>query len=121
MPRPIKFIPPIQTTIANVLTPIPVSVSMDPATMGQIDHVDMPLAATEYSYTFPTGTKQFEVKTRTAGKLQLCFSAGQTTTEFFTVPSGASLSESGLKTAAGLTLYFQCSTPNNVLEIKHWI
>jgi hypothetical protein len=84
-------------------------------------NVSMPLAATEYTFTFPSGTKKFSLKTRVTSNLQYTFQSGQSGTTFVTIPPGCNYSEENLSLSTSLSIYFQSNKPSNTLELTLWI
>lgn len=90
------------------------------ATNPTIAHVTMPVSGTEYSYTVPTGAKQFLVKLQSLAVLQLAYVSGQSGTTYITVPRGCFYAESDLTLTAPVTLYFQANTATQVLEVVFW-
>jgi hypothetical protein len=89
------------------------------ATTRTTSMVDMPLAGTEYSFPIPDGTKQYLIKLRFSGTLQVADQPGASGTNYIEVPSWCFLSEDFL-TTSGLTLYFQSPKPSQVLEVITW-
>jgi hypothetical protein len=85
-----------------------------------IVNVSMPLAGTQYSFTFPTGTKRYNLYVRGNAKLQFCFITGQTNTKYRTLEMGASYTEESILNSAPLPIYFQASQPGKILEILYW-
>lgn len=100
---------------------IPVTLADDGAKNVAITVIDMPLAATEYSYTFPTGTKQYILKLRTATSvLKTAYISGDSLINWFTVPPGCYMSDDNLSSPVGMTIYFNSPDPGQVIEIKVW-
>lgn len=75
-------------------------------------------ANTEYNITLNVNIRKYEFQLRGMGKLQYCFSSGQSNTNFFTVYPGNKECESGLALIAPLTIYFRSSKAGETLEIK---
>ena len=69
----------------------------------------------EYSYNLPDGTKRFTIRAR-EGKMLLSYVSGGT---YLTVWTGASYTVENINTT-GITLYFQSSRTNDVVEIESW-
>ena len=81
--------------------------------------VTMTLAATEYSQALPAGCRKFTVQCRGAYDVKLCFTASGSGTTYITVKKGCSYWEDQID-ATSKTLYFQCATAAQVLEIVAW-
>lgn len=83
-------------------------------------------ANTEFSFSFPAGTKKFTLKKRTgAGDLRIAVVSGQAAagaTDHLTLESLAALSEEDLKIpAGGLTIYMEMQNiANPYVEISYW-
>lgn len=76
------------------------------------------LPAIEASYTFPGGTRQYQIKFRGNEAVQLAFIAATSTITYLTIPRGCFYGESGLS-VSGLTVYFQAASAG-VVEILSW-
>lgn len=90
-----------------------------------IVNVPMILAATEYSFDLPLGTKQFRLKVRTApGQtcpvLQVAYNLGESGTVFDTIPIYCFMAESEILLTTLTTIYFQSSLANQILELVYW-
>ncbi len=83
-----------------------------------IYNVSAALASTEYSQVLSISTKKLLIRVRGAAKLQVAFVAGQSGTNFFTIPAGCSYTLDGLNFSG--TLYFQTNKPAQVIEILEW-
>jgi hypothetical protein len=81
----------------------------------------MTTAGTEYTATLPTGTTQFEIRSRLYGKLQFSYTSGQSATVFRTLPQGCAYSETGLLLVAPLAIYVQSTKDNDILEVVSWV
>jgi len=92
--------------------------SNKPGRKPTISNQTMTLADTEYSYQLPESTVKFEVKCRTDFDVKLAFIETESSTNYFTIPSGTSYWEDEIETTK--TLYFQCADAGKVLEIKSW-
>lgn len=83
-----------------------------------ISTLELTAADTDYSFTFPNGTKSFLIKLREdTSKLRIYKLSGSL--EFFTLPKGVSYSESEVD-ASGLTLFVQSTEGAQTLEILSW-
>lgn len=82
-------------------------------------NVSMTSAATEYSYTFPAGTKKFTIKLRALNALlQIAFTEGASGTTYFTVGYGDKLTMEAK--VGGATIYFQSPTASQTAEVQTW-
>ena len=104
-------------------TPVEVGRAQTPA----ISRITAPGANTEFSFTFPTGTKKFFLKKRGGpGDLRIAWVSGQAASgsnDFITLENLAVYTEEDLKIPApGLTIYMEMSniTDPNV-EISYWV
>lgn len=85
-----------------------------------ITKVSAPVAGTEYSYSFPDGTRRIMFKSRKqSATVKYCWVFGQSATNYVTIPIGGYIDIMGLKTDT-VSLYFQTDLPNNVLEVEYW-
>jgi hypothetical protein len=97
------------------------SATADNATVATIANVAVTLANTEYSYTFPTGTKNFLLRDRDAdSKLRIAYALGDTGTTYFTNYPGNIYTSDNLATTSGFTIYFRSNKANRVIEILSW-
>lgn len=84
-----------------------------------IANVSMTSANTEYSYTFPAGTRAFRIKLRALNaQLKIAFVSGESGSTYLTVPYGDFL-EMKAK-VGGATIYFQSASASQTAEIKTW-
>ena len=79
----------------------------------------MTLADTEYSQVLPQGTVKFLVQNRGQYDTKLSFVATTSGTNYMTVKAGMVYYEDMVETSR--TLYFQCPTAGQVLEIIIWV
>ena len=84
-----------------------------------IYNVTMTLADTEYSQAIGSGIVRFHVRCRGFYDVKLAYKAGASGTAYITVPTGAGYSETNVAKIPS-TLYFQCPTAAQVLEILAW-
>lgn len=96
-----------------------INVVVNPAVNFNIANVTATLANTEYSYSFPTGTKKFKIKARGNAKLQIAKTSGQTNTTFVTVSPGAIFEEQDINITT-FTIYFASSKSGEIVEIWSW-
>lgn len=100
--------------------PVPVTLTTGASSSSPaIYNVTCTLADTEYSQSLTNGTNQFIIRARNTAKLQLAFSTGQTDTTYVTIYPGSSFKTQNLNTN-NLTLYFEASKPNTIVEIIEW-
>lgn len=84
-------------------------------------NVTILLANTEYSYVFPTGTKQFTLKDRKGdAKTRYSYTLGGTSGVYGTLDVGCTYPVTGISTPVGFTIYMQSSKPNRIIEIVSW-
>lgn len=96
-----------------------INVNSNPLTTPIIINQIATLANTEYSYTFPTNTKKFSLRTRGNAKIQLAFVSAQSGTNFITIFPGNSYEEKNLKLVS-ITAYFQLNKTGEIVEILSW-
>jgi hypothetical protein len=111
-----------QYATSNVVLPGIWRVIVDSNTVSTpvINNIAVPLANTEVTFTFPTGTKRFELRLRNTARLQLSFVAGQSGTNYWTVNGGSVYGEDGINPATTLSIYVQTASAGSLLEIKSW-
>jgi hypothetical protein len=85
----------------------------------QLINKTMTLADTEYNYTLPEGTTKFMVQNRGQYDTKLSYSNGQSGLNYLTIKAGMIYYEDLVDTSR--TLYFQCATSAQVLEIICWV
>lgn len=98
-----------------------IQVSPSGSTNPTVQNIAMATAGTEYSAVLPTGTTQFEIRSRLYGKLQFSYTSGQSGTVYRTLPQGCAYSEAGLLLSAPLDIYVQSTKDNDVLEVVSWV
>lgn len=104
-------------TTAN---PFPVAMPGNSTTELTVVNKPILLANTEYSVAVPQNTKKFEFKNRKDAKVQYCFIAGETNTNFMTLSPGSSKQIDGLGLIVGKTIYFRATKDDQVMEILFW-
>lgn len=70
---------------------------------------------TEQSQALPANTKEFLIRSRSKGTMRVAFNSGDTSTDYLTVPAGASYEVKQF--FSSLTIYFQSNKPGDVIEI----
>lgn len=76
-------------------------------------------ANTEYSQALPAYTKKITVKCRGEYDVKLAFEENDSGTTYITIPANQCYWDD-LMRVESLTLYFQCATAGQVLEIVAW-
>lgn len=85
-----------------------------------VQQVPCAVAGTEYSISFPDGTRKIMFKSRKqSAVVKYSWVFSQSGTNYVTIPMGGYYMESGLKTD-NVTLYFQTDLNNNTLEVEYW-
>ena len=95
-----------------------INVSVNPSATPKIYNLSAPTASTEVSQALSTDTKQLIIRVRGNAKLQIAFNVGESGTNYLTIPAGASLTLTELKTSA--TLYLQTDKNSQIIEILEW-
>jgi len=93
------------------------TVAVESVSSYQIDTLSMPLAATEYSYAFPTGTKTFGFRNRNSGVLKLKHMSGGA---FFTFDPYVTNWVNDIKSSATITVYFESPSALQTVELIFW-
>lgn len=91
---------------------------IEASTATSIYNVSAALASTEYSQALSPNTKQFLIRVRGSGKLQLAFTSGQSGVNYITIPAGSTYTQSEINFSG--TLYFQTNKAAQVIEILEW-
>jgi hypothetical protein len=98
----------------NVLNlPQPVSTPL-------ISNVSLATGGTEYSITLLSNVKRYRLKLRDDARLKIAFGAGQTNTNYITIPMGCEYNEENITLSSNLTIYVQASKNSQVLEVLSW-
>jgi len=79
----------------------------------------MTLATTEYSQAIGSGIVKLSAKCRGFYPVQLAFKTGTSGTAYITIPAGGMWGEDNVDKIPS-TIYFQCPTAAQVLEILAW-
>jgi len=107
----------------NIVLPGIRKVQFDAETINSFTIANEVIAAadTEQSYSFPSGTKGFEIAARDKfAKLQISFTSGQSNSLFRTVPYGVTWGKTGLDSSTSFTVYFQSPKVGATIEIVSW-
>lgn len=86
--------------------------------VGDTDSILMASAGTEYQYTFPLGTKQFEFRSRKRGTTIFGYSAGNRN---WSVMPGETKKITNLATQVSTTIFISSNKANDTLELHYWI
>lgn len=79
----------------------------------------MTSANTEYSYTFPSGTRAFSIKLEALNALlKIAFVANGSGTTYITIPYGETLKMDAK--VGGATIYFQSPKASQKAQITTW-
>jgi len=84
-----------------------------------IYNVGLVLANTEYARALPANTRKLLVKCRGLYDIKLAFVLAGSGVIYLTIPANMAYSED-LITPAALTLYMQCATAGQIVEIVAW-
>jgi hypothetical protein len=84
----------------------------------KIINLSMPVAGTEYSYTFPQGVLQYTLKSRSGKSFTLAFESGGS---YITIPDDNTNTEFDVKTVLGFTIYVKGTQASDTLEILLWV
>jgi hypothetical protein len=85
----------------------------------QVINKTMTLADTEYSQALPIGTVKLMVQNRGLYDTKFSFVSGTSGTNYMTIKAGQVYYDDLVNTSR--TLYFQCPTAAQVLEIILWV
>lgn len=78
------------------------------------------LANTEYSYSLPVGTKFFKLKSRTVSDIKLAYTATESGTNYTSICYGFEYESPPFEIDTSITIYFQATVANTVIEIESW-
>jgi hypothetical protein len=99
---------------------LPVTVSGGAIKTPTILNIPVVNPGTEYNVVLPAATKRFHLKNRGIGKLQISFVTGETNTNFFELAPKVAYTEEGLSLDTSLTIYFQSTKANEIVELITW-
>jgi hypothetical protein len=86
-----------------------------------IENYSIVLSGTEYSYSFPLGTKQFSFVDRDGdAKTRIAYVSGDTATKYKTIKPGNTYEVNNISTLTGFAIYFQSNKANRIIEIVSW-
>ena len=84
--------------------------------------VDLDFASTIYSFTLPSTTRSYTIKTRGKYAFKLAYKSGEVEAgNYISIPSGSGESEDDLSREDPITIYVQCEVDNEKLEVKLWL
>jgi hypothetical protein len=92
-----------------------------PRRIPKVFNIPVTSANTEENFAFPLGTNKFAIRSRDSkAKIKVAYEAGKSGTEYWTVNRGSIYEEFDMDLSDGVTVYFQTSTANTVVEILVW-
>lgn len=98
-----------------------ISVSQTGASNPAVQNIPMAVAGTEYTIVIPINTRQFELRSRLNGTLQIAYVSGESGITYRTVPAGCAYIETGLLLSTSLTVYIQSTKSSDTLEAISWV
>lgn len=98
--------------------PLPVTSTENPVS-GEIINIVLANANQEYSQVLPVGTVALLLKARNKAKLRVAYTAGGTSSLFYTISPGAVLPLYNIN-AVNTTLYILSTKPNTTVELMLW-
>jgi hypothetical protein len=105
----------------NVINPITATVDLNQPSAPTIVNTNAPVSGTEYSFVLPVDTGQFQMRSRSRGQIQFAYTAAASGTNYITLRPGSIYTSDNLDLTGALTVYFQSTKNNDVLEIEYWI
>ena len=97
-----------------------VSVTVPKSTTPFVLNVTIAVKNTEESFNVPANTKSISFQARKDGLIKYAFSVGDSETTYKTVDPGAEEVLGDLDLITPLTVYFQTTKDNDVLEVLYW-
>lgn len=85
-----------------------------------IVNINIPNANTEQSYIILAGTKRISAKLRGVAELKIAYNSGTSGSTYLTIPPGTEYLEDKFILTSNITLYFQTTKNNQVLEVITW-
>lgn len=82
--------------------------------------VEALVADTEYSYTFPTGTRRFKLLSTTCADIKIGTAAGNIALDDYWPVDAGNVYEEDFLNLSGLTLYLTSSKDNDIIRIISW-
>jgi hypothetical protein len=93
------------------------TVAVESVSSYTINKLVMTLANTEYSFTFPAGTKTFGFRNRNSGTLKLKHTSGG---DYFTFDPYVTNWVNDIKSSAVVTVYFESPSAAQYVELIYW-
>lgn len=98
-----------------------INVKANTVSTPNIVHIAVPIANTEQSYTFSSGTKRFKFRIQEGNaKSSIAYTVGTSGSQGWTVRYGSVYEETDLDFSSGVTLYFQVNKAGQTAEILYW-
>jgi len=105
----------------TTLNPLPVEVAGTLVSVPKAIRISVPLANTEYSYTFTTATRRFKFRVEAGGaKARIAWATGDTATDYWDVSAGSYYEDQDLDLTAGVTIYYRLTKSNQTVQIQYW-
>ena len=90
-------------------------------TTPEIENITVASANIEYTHTLPANTKYFKLKSRNDSVIKLSFTNGESNVKYIKICPGFQYeSPVSFEIGASISLYFQTSKINEVIEIESW-
>lgn len=87
----------------------------------KVVRIAVPLADTEYSYTFTTATKRFKFRVEdSAAKARIAWVVTETATHYWDVNRGSYYEDRDLDLSAGVTIYYRLNKASKTVQIQYW-
>lgn len=77
-------------------------------------------ANTQFTISIGSSVKEFQIRVRGAGKLQISDTTGQTSSKYWTVMPGNCYREEQLNLSSGITLYCELNKASETIEVIKW-
>lgn len=106
------------TACSGTTVPIPGTVDTNTVNTPTIEHFELPVQNTEYSFTLPTGTKRFIIKNIENGLIKLAVVSGQSNTLYWPIEPGTTYNEAELGTVP--VFFVQSPSNNQKIAIFSW-
>lgn len=82
-----------------------------------IFYLNLTIANTEYSYTFPQNTREYFFVNWNGGLVEYSYISGG---DSMPLNFKESREKTKLKLDSSLTVYFKCTNANGLIKIEHW-
>lgn len=80
----------------------------------------MPLANTEYTFSLPSGIKNFSFQTREGGLIKVAKTLGQSGITYFSIYPGVTYNIESVTGNSTITIYVQSPKASQTLEVIYW-